>query len=283
MNMIHTLPLFIREASQAEDLNMTLQCLQSLQLSQDHLVILYNQGFLTNEELALWLATHGITETVILGDGVNAGIAKGRQACFEYIWEHYPEVQYISEIHVDMMFPPDWSVPLTDYLSEHEEPIVSPGILTAFGELQPLGRSMELPVTMEGIISALSAIPKENTVIEGFVHPVIHRSKVLQEIGGYDARFLRGKQGYEDDSLLLGYCYYMGNRCNWKPKCCLRSWVYHATMAQRMSLPDKLVDFAVNEQGLFEQYGAYGFKRLSQIYNHSDSFNHLFAKYTGSI
>lgn len=278
MQIIHTMPLMIRSGSSYNnDLSMTISCLQSLTTSEDNRVVIYNQGCLTNGELNTILAARGILST-ILGHGTNVGIAQARQSCFEYIWDQYKEVQYISEIHVDMLFPSNWYEPLIEYLIKTDEPIVSPGILTSNGEMQPLGQHIQIPSESSELISLLESLASDK-IIEGFVHPVIHQSQILKEIGGYDTQFLRGQQGYEDDSLLLGYSYYMGTRLNWRPKCCLNSWVYHATMAQRMSLPDKEIEFTLNEAGLFHQYGAYGLKRLAKIHQNSSLFEQLFEKF----
>lgn len=278
MRVVHTLPLFIRESTREEDLHMAGLALSSLQNCKDHMTVLFNQGCLTNEELHEWLLSQGIA-AIIRGDGTNRGIAAARQACFEFIWGNFPETPYISEIHVDMMFPPDWYEPLLRYLERTGEPMVSPGIVTSRGELQPLKEFIQLPETSEQWLATLQRLPREGTAY-GFVHPVVHNAAILRRIGGYDTRFLPGKQGYEDDSLLLGMRYYMGTRSDWRPKCCLESWVYHATMAQRMSLEDKHIDFSINEEGLFHQYGAYGLRELADIHGGSEGFLELFHKYT---
>ncbi|WP_438350062.1 hypothetical protein ACP8HI_05170 [Paenibacillus sp. FA6] len=267
MRIIHTMPLLIRnEPLHVEDLTMVSACFESLALSDDALVIIYNQGGLSNDQLNQLCASFKLP-AVILGHGQNIGIVRARQSCFEYIWKHYTDTEYISEIHVDMVFPPNWYVPLIEYLDITDEPMLSPGIITMNGELQPIGQNTTIPSSVSELIAQLESLSID-LVHPGFVHPVVHKATALRSIGGYDIQFLQGKQGYEDDSLLLGYSYYMGTRNNWRPKCYLKSWVYHATMAQRMSLHDKHIDFALNAKGLFQQYGAYGLKRLSDI--HSD-------------
>ncbi|OPA73070.1 hypothetical protein BVG16_30870 [Paenibacillus selenitireducens] len=274
MKIVHTMPLLIRgEFSYEDDLRMAKTCFESLRASEDCLVVLYNQGCLCNDDLRGILTSYGLS-AVILGHGENIGIARARQTCFEYIWEHCGDVEYISEIHVDMVFPPNWHVPLVDYLASSDEPMISPGIVTMYGELQPISEEIAIPDNAAALIALLGDLNREE-IREGFVHPVVHKASILREIGGYDTRFLRGKQGYEDDSLLLGYLYYMGTRSNWRPKCYLKSWVYHATMAQRMSLPDKHLEFALNEEGLIRQYGAYGLKRLSIIHRNPSAFETL--------
>ncbi|WP_211745662.1 hypothetical protein [Paenibacillus sp. Marseille-Q4541] len=276
MKIVHTMPLLIRGELSDNDVSMVIRCFESLRLSEDCFVVLYNQGGLNNEQVASMLRSCGVPG-VVLGAGENVGIARARQTCFEYIWEHHNEAEYISEIHVDMVFPPNWYDPLLDYLASSDEPMVSPGIVTRNGELQPIRHVTSVPDNNADLINLLKQLNRDE-MVEGFVHPVIHKSSILREIGGYDTRFLQGKQGYEDDSLLLGYCYYMGTRTNWRPKCCLKSWVYHATLAQRMTLPDKHVDFALNEQGLILQYGAYGLKRLSNIHQNPSAFDTLLHK-----
>ncbi|TVX93122.1 glycosyltransferase family 2 protein [Paenibacillus agilis] len=272
--IIHTLPLLIRSSPYDQlDRSMLKQCLQSLSFSEQPVVVIYNQGSMSNDELAQLCQSIGLPFH-LLGSENNIGIAQARQKCFEFIWENYPHTDFISEIHVDMIFPPNWYQPLIDYLKESEEPLISPGILTAEGALQPLGTHTEVPTSYDQVCSLLSSC-SQTGVMNAFVHPVIHRASILRVIGGYDTRFLRGKQGYEDDSLLLGYLYYMGLRSNWRPKCCLASWVYHATLAQRMSLPNKHLHFAQNEQGLIEQYGANGLQHLQRIYPDSTIFQQL--------
>ena len=155
--------------------------------------------------------------------------------------------------------------------------MVSPGIVTSSGELRPLGAFILLPDTPEGICETLQRLPREGTA-DGFVHPVVHRADILRKIGGYDPRFLSGKQGYEDDSL-AGHALLHGNPNEMEAEV-LESWVYHATMARRMSLPDKYIDFSKNENGLFHQYGAYGLRELADIHHGSEGFLQLFRKFT---
>jgi hypothetical protein len=203
----------------------------------------------------------------ILGNGNNnIGIPRARQACFEFVWKHYDNVPYISEIHVDMIFPPNWYVPLIKYLEKTDEPMISPGIITKTGEVFPKGEgNYRLPKKVDEIINLLQEV-SENKIIKGFVHPVIHKSSILKFLGGYDLQFLKGKQAYEDDSLLLGYLYYMGIRTDWAPKVNFNSMVYHAYMFQRMTLKDMQVEHKINLEGLFRQYGAYGLKHLSKLH-----------------
>jgi hypothetical protein len=273
VRVIHTMPLLYRSS----DLTLFEQCFESLGKSDEKFVVIYNQGNLSQTTLEKMLAHYNIPN-VVLGFGENIGIAQARQKCFEYIWGNFKEVEYISEIHLDMVFPRNWYESLLHFLDTTDEPMVSPGILTSSGELQPLNQFTVLPENTTDLISLLEGFSKDE-VRERFVHPVIHRAEVLKTIGGYDLQFLKGKQGYEDDSLLLGYYYYMGTRTKWRPKCFLKSWVYHATMAQRMSVPDKDLDFKANKEGLFVQYGAYGMKHLSHLHQNTPFFDSLLKEF----
>ncbi|MCS7460416.1 hypothetical protein N0M98_09705 [Paenibacillus doosanensis] len=278
LNIIHTMPLLIRsDDALGYDVAMLRRAAESLRASDDHTLVVYNQGGLSNAQLSGLFGAFGLAP-VILGDGANVGIAQARQSCFRYVWDRFKEVPYISEIHVDMAFPRNWHVPLIAYLESSDDPLVCPGILTSGGELQPLGLYGTVPQQTDELIAYLESLSR-NEIREGFVHPVVHKSAALREVGGYDTRFMKGKQGYEDDSLLVGYSFYMGTRNRWKPKCCLHSWVYHATMAQRMSLPDRHADFTLNETGLFQKYGAYGLEQLSALYPNSKVFEQLLQKF----
>lgn len=281
MEIIYTLPFFIRKEPNfyEYDLKLADDCFSSLQQSDDVTIVIYNQGCFTKDRLLNFLSSYRI-KPIIIGEGENVGIAKARQLCFEYIWEHYDEVPFICEIHLDMIFPPNWHKPLIGYLKNSDEPMISPGILTSSKEVHLVnieGTKVKIPQNNTDLISLLTQLEKDE-VNERFVHPVIHKSHILKEVGGYDYRFFKGKQGFEDDSLLLGYLYYMGTRTNWKPKCYLKSWVYHATMVQRMTLNEKYEDFQINLNGLFHQYGGYGFKHLSKIYNNNANFQIFFRK-----
>ncbi|WP_232436774.1 glycosyltransferase family 2 protein [Paenibacillus senegalimassiliensis] len=267
-SIIHTLPLLIRQTTREKDLSMTLECLRSLSRSPEHHVIVYHQGELNRNELEHLLFRSGVTAEV-LGDGHNVGIAQARQACFEHIYTHYSDTPYISEIHVDMYFPENWYLPLIQYLDDHDDPMICPGILTSSGELLPLKQQVTLPENEQELLALLASLPQSG-VRPGFVHPVIHRREALESVGGYDLRYFAGKQGYEDDSLLIGYANYMGTRTDWRPKCLLSSWVYHATMAQRMSLPDKWTDFDLNRKALLRQYGGYGLEQLALLHDNPD-------------
>lgn len=269
----HTLPLLI---SDDRDLNMMATALTTLaQSDPGGLLVLFNQGLMQNEELLPILKSVNL-HSIILGKGVNVGIPRSRQSCFEYIWTAYPDISYISEIHVDMFFPQDWINILISYLETHDEPMICPGIMTSSGELQP---EYTVGISSGSIpfvdINKMYAVLKTFTypgVTEGFVHPVIHRTEALKSVGGYDIRRLTGLQGYEDDSLLVGYRYYMGTRHNWLPKCYVKTRVYHATMAQRYK-----VSFSAQEnlKGLISQYGIEGIKQLRHIYPQNEEYKML--------
>ncbi|GAB6171935.1 hypothetical protein JCM15765_14130 [Paradesulfitobacterium aromaticivorans] len=271
--LVHTLPFLLLNSS---DLKMAEECLKSLAAGHSAAtLVLYNQGYLSNEELEEFLIRFPIKH-VILGSGVNIGIPAARQACFEYIWGNIPEAKYISEIHVDMIFTKDWADTVIDFLEHSDEPMLAPGILTVYGELHPEKKgvkSLEVPVGYENVLELLPKLTKDETC-EGFAHPVIHKAEALQAVGGYATRLLTGKQSYEDDSLLLSYRYYMGTRNNWRPKAYLKSRVYHISMAQRVFLDNIQEDFAKNLQGLIKQYGIYGLRQLALIHN-NEMFNLL--------
>jgi hypothetical protein len=278
--LIHTLPLLLRENVQDlnNDLHMLHCCLYSLQLSSEKNLILYNQGHFSNAALQHLLKQYALDFT-ILGTGVNMGIPRGRQACFEYIWTHYPQANYISEIHVDMIFPQNWHCAIIDFLNHSDEPMLSPCIINQSGELLPKDLGLSTPVITppQNLLDYITLLPPlaADGLWEGFVHPVIHKASVLKEIGGYDCRYLNGKQCFEDDSLLLGYLYYMGLRCNWKPKALAQSIVYHAALFQRMSTFAE-ADAALNLQGLLSQYGCYGIKHLATLHQKGSFFRSLY-------
>ncbi|NLI91928.1 MAG: hypothetical protein GX434_06865 [Peptococcaceae bacterium] len=278
MKMIYTLPFLLRSEPEyfKQDMQLVHNCFSTLQQDQSNILIIYNQGFLEKDKLRD-LLDHYKLNAEILGTGGNIGIAQARQKCFEYIWANYPEIPFIAEIHLDMIFPQNWYIPLLNHLIRSDEPCLSPGIVNSTGELHPLckGKSLvRVPQETEKLLLLLKSLERQE-MHEGFVHPVIHKSEVLKQIGGYDCRFLQGRQGYEDDSLLLGYSYYLGTSRKWKPKCCLESWVYHAALAQRITLPDIQKEFSLNLRGLTSQYGGYGLMELARIHD-SEYFKFLF-------
>lgn len=285
MKLIYTMPFMLRNirSDLIYDVNMAKRCLSSLQGDKDTHLIIYNQGIVTNKNVEDFLREFDISFE-IMGQGVNVGIPKARQEMFKYIWNKYEDIPYICEVHLDMIFYYKWYEVLINFLEVSDEPMVSPGIINKLGEFQPPIKNKSniiLPdehLEISKILEGLS----EDKLEERFVHPVIHKSEVLRSIGGYDDRFLIGKQGFEDDSLLLGYLYYMGLRSGWKPKCLLKSIVYHETLAQRMSLNDLNEEVRKNREGLFNQYGAYGFKELAKLHNNK-KFNDYFDEITEKI
>lgn len=250
--LIHTMPFLIRQES---DRRMADACLESLAHSDggEYPVVVYNQGQMTNGEVQSFFQSKGL-RAVILGDGENIGIPGARQACFEFIWQHHPDTLLISELHVDMVFPGEWVGILSRFLDHCDEPMIAPGILTGSGELHPEARGLRIippPIDLDSLTRVLEHMV-EDRVVTGFVHPVVHRADILQAVKGYDTRFLRGKQGFEDDSLLLGYRYYMGRRANWRPKAYLGTRVFHATLAQRLSLERVPEEMRKNLRGLVQ-------------------------------
>jgi len=245
-----------------EDLEMAKKCLQSLEKSTYKTVVIYNQGVLSNEQVNKFLSNFDI-EFILIGDKANTGTVVGRQSCFEYIWKHKPETEFISELHLDMIFTHNWENPLVDYLDAFDEPIVSCGIVDKNGIMSFINKNAA-PVPNE--IAAMDdylADLRQELVVHGFTNPCIHKSNILKETGGYNASFLTGKQAFEDDSMLLGYYYYYGTKANWKPKVSYNSVVYHTVAGQRwgMSASD-----TINYEGLVKQYGATGLKHLAKLH-----------------
>jgi hypothetical protein len=245
----------------AEDFALTTDCLSSLEKSTYKTVVVYNQGGLGNDYLKGYLQGFSLDFHVI-GEGVNVGTTIGRQCCFQYVWDHFPETQFLSEIHADMIFPEGWEDALISYLDTHDEPLISCGIVDRNGEMPFLGASVQLPQAHSEYGDFLVKL-REDRVIHGFTNPCIHVSEILKEAGGYNSVFLKGKQCFEDDSMLLGYYYYYGTKANWYPKINYNSVVYHAVAGQRIGLGD---DVMVNFNGLVNQYGAMGLKHLSTLH-----------------
>lgn len=271
MRLIHTLLFLCRENKRQEDLDMASSCLKSLEKSTYKTVVVYNQGCLSNDELKEFLGAFAL-EAHVLGEGTNTGTTVGRQACFRDIWEGFPDTGYISEIHLDMIFPPNWEDALIAYLESHDEPMVSCGIVDHAGSMSFLEKTVTLPASPDGYGDFLLGL-REDTALCGFTMPCVHVSRILKETGGYDPAFLTGKQCFEDDSMLLGYYYYYGTRASWHPKVCYGSVVYHAVAGQRMGLGDSVM---VNFNGLVRQYGAVGLKHLSLL--HQSAWHKRFFK-----
>ncbi|WP_093796630.1 class I SAM-dependent methyltransferase [Sporomusa acidovorans] len=284
MNCVCMLPFFINknEALFESEMKMAHDCLKSLAYSQDLKLVIYNQGSLTNQELNEYLQNFDLDYDII-GDEINVGITMARYRSLQYIYQKYCAVNYIAEIHVDMIFSPNWHKPLIDCLESSEEPLISPRILSLKNNTYEFFDNAEsvssLPDTVEEVMALLQNSAKDG-IIEGFVHPVIHKVSILKNIPVYDVGFLTGKQNFEDDSLLLGYSYYLGTAKRWKPKCCLHSCVFHKVVGQRSQLPNIREEWQRNFQGLFTQYGAYGLKELSRIHDNHPFF---YAQYRNSV
>lgn len=263
--IVHTLPVLINND---QDLIMLHDCLRSLtEHSISDVIIIYNQGGYTNQELSNVVSLYS-PNYKILGNAVNEGIPIARQSCFHYIWSKIPDCEYITEIHQDMIFSVDWSIILKEFLEKNlNEPCISPGILTAFGELHPHQKghiSVSIPEAKYEVLPLLEHF-QQDQVAEGFVHPVMHRSSLLKEIGGYDLNYLTGFQGYEDDYLLLSY-YYKINDVTWKPKAYLRAIVFHYTLAQRVNMNKIEVEFQKNRNGILKRFGTKGLEDLAIIH-----------------
>jgi hypothetical protein len=262
MQLMHTLLFLIREKSREEDLSMMDACLKSLERSAYPAVAVYNQGCLTNEEVARYLARFQL-DVRLLGTGENTGTTVGRQSCFTFIWENMPDVQYITEIHPDMVFPAGWEEPLIEYLQTHDEPMVSCGIIDKDGKMPFLEKTVSLPGSPASYGEFLLGL-RQDALVHGFTVPCVHVSGILRETGGYNPAFLKGKQCFEDDSMLLGYYYYYGTRRQWRPTVNYNSVVYHAVAGQRMDMTGSVL---VNFNGLVRQYGAMGLKHLSALHS----------------
>lgn len=284
MTCVCMLPFFINKQEHLfdSDMKMAHDCLKSLTYSQDLKLVLYNQGGLTNQELNEYLRNFDLDYDII-GEGMNVGITMARYRSLQYIYQNYITANYIAEIHVDMIFSQNWHKPLIDYLASSEEPLISPRILSCKNSTYEFFDNAELvsrlPDTVEAVMALLQKSTKDN-IVEGFVHPVVHKVNVLKNIPAYDVGFLTGKQNFEDDSLLLGYNYYLGTAKQWKPKCCLHSCVYHKVVGQRSQLPNIPEEWQKNFLGLFTQYGAYGLKELTRIHDNHPFF---YAQYRNCI
>lgn len=278
MRTAFTLPLLIRKDEQYVNSDLTLLDMfaYSLKDCEDYILIIYNQGFLTSAEIKERFSTNGINCDVI-GDGVNVGIPISRQKMFEYVWEEYPEVEYISELHLDMIFTKNWHIPVIEWLDKNQdEPMCSPAIISAFNHyyMDP-DMKFDLNKTYTELIDFLTSLSVDK-VIEGLVHPAIHRSSLLKTIGGIDTRFFKSIQGYEDYSILIGYRYWVGLKNNWKPKIYGKSTVYHAVAQQRWTLGNVQNDIAINGEGLFYQYGSYGLKELSLMLDDEEYMGEMY-------
>lgn len=278
MRLVHTLLFMLSENRMAEDTEMAEKCLKSLEKSSYKEVVVYNQGALTNEQLKEFLGEFSLDFHVI-GEGANVGTAAGRQKCFEYIWNELTDVDYISELHIDMIFTDNWENALVEYLDISDEPLISCGIIDKNGNMPFSDRAAAvLPDDYEKYGDFLKSL-RTDKVEHGFTNPCVHVSKILKETGGYDKNFLKGGQCFEDDSMLLGYYYYYGTRRNWYPKINYNSVVYHSIAGQRFNVYGNIT---VNLNGLIKQYGAMGLKSLSTLHK-SEWHKSFFTQYYNDI
>ncbi len=261
VKLIHSLLFLIRENRLTDDLKLASDCLKSLEGSTYKTAVVFNQGIFSGEKLKEYLGQFAL-EFHVIGEGVNVGTAAGRQRCFEYVWENFPDCNYISELHLDMAFSGRWEDALVDYLDTHDEPMVSCGIIDKQGNMPFLNKTATLPQDMEGYGDFLQGL-REDIILHGFTNPCIHASEILKEAGGYNPLFLKGGQCFEDDSMLLSYYYYYGAKRNWYPKINFNSVVYHAVAGQRLNMGGNVM---VNFNGLVNQYGLMGLKRLSTLH-----------------
>jgi len=275
MSLVHTLLFMI---DQIQDIIIAANCLRSLENSTYRTVIVYNQGNWSNDRLKKHLELFNL-DCHIIGEGENVGTSIGRQKCFEYIWENMPCTLYISELHLDMIFPPTWEDALVQYLERNDEPLIGCGIVDKTGAMPFLNRNVTLPNKLEQFVDFLDGL-KTDRVVRGFTNPCVHISKILKETGGYNIDFLKGRQCFEDDSMLLGYYYYYGTMRGWYPKVNYNSVVYHNVAGQRMAAGGKTSD---NYAGLVKQYGIMGLKALSGL--HSSAWHKRFFqdRYTEGI
>lgn len=282
MRLIHTLLFLFREGRIEEDISLATACLKSLEKATYKTVIVYNQGFLTDEQVKDFLKYFDLN-CIVIGDGVNVGTVVGRQACFEYIWANYADTDYISEIHLDMIFPPHWEDALVEYLDKNDEPMISSGIIDAQKNLNFLDQTAQyIPTDLNEFDEFLENL-RIDKIVHGFTNPCVHVSKILKIAGGYDKNFLKGKQCHEDDSMLLGYYYYYGTKENWHPKVNYNTVVYHAIAGQRMVLEDFGANVNLNYNGLILQYGVMGLKHLSELHKSAWHKNFFGAEYNRLI
>jgi len=274
MRLVHTLLYLFRENRAAEDSMMTAACLKSLEKSTYNTVVIYNQGIKSSDELMEELKAFSL-DVHVIGDGVNVGTAAGRQKCFEYIWTHMPDTEFISEIHPDMILTPHWEDALVEYLDSHDEPLISCGIVDQNGNMPFLNKKVTVDAGRPDLDEFLAAL-KTDQVVRGFTCPCIHVSAILKVTGGYNTAFLKDRQCFEDDSMLLGYYYYYGTKRAWYPKVNYNSVVYHAVAGQRLDMKGNVM---VNFNGLVRQYGAMGLKALASIHESRWHQNFFTRKY----
>lgn len=269
MDLIYMLPFFLNNDGEnfIFDLKMANDFFKSLEKCDYNLILIYNQGCFSNEELVYYLSNFNVNYEII-GIGKNDGITFSRYSMINYVKDKYPNTKYIAEVHVDMLFTPDWEKPLIEFLKKTGEPMVCPRIMSyQNNSYKVMGKDENyiLPDDINTKVKFMKALC-EDKIDYGLVHPVIHNFSILKKINAYDINFLTGKQGYEDDSIILGYNYYLGTKESWWPKIYYKSCVYHRTIGQRNKINNFNEDVEKNLIGLKLQYGAYGQKELSRIY-----------------
>lgn len=277
MKRAFSLPILLRTDPKIFpfDLSLLNNCLNTLKIEDDSVLIVYNQGPLSKDIIEGILKPLKINYEII-GGGINVGIPVARQKVFEYVWEHYPEVEYQCEIHVDMIFPKSWYEVVEKKMDELEEPMLSPAIINSFSSYSMnKEEKIELPQTVEAMIKLIEG-KKDERIIDGLVHPAIHNSYLLKQIGGIDLRFFKGKQGYEDYSMLIGYHNYIGTKHMWKPKIYGGATVFHGVAQQRWTIENPHVEITLNQEGLYNQYGAYGIKALEYMVDDPEYMGELY-------
>ena len=279
MKLIHTLLFLFRRERLDEDKLLATSCLKSLEKGTYKTVVIYNQGCLSSAELREFLSQF-LLNCIVIGDAVNVGTVVGRQSCFEYIWKYYPKNEFISEIHLDMIFTSHWEDPLVSYLEQNDEPMICSGIIDQNGNMNFISETVENIPKDFNLLDKFLMRYRQNKIVHGFTNPCIHVSKIIKATGGYNQDFLRGKQCFEDDSMLLGYYYYYGTKINWHPKVNYNSVVYHAVAGQRLEVNDNVM---INYNGLVKQYGAMGLKHLSQLHRSPWQINYFGEQYNGML
>ncbi|RYD03050.1 hypothetical protein N752_21810 [Desulforamulus aquiferis] len=273
--IVHTMPLFIKDK---HDLSLANSCFSSLaKYYPDSLIVLFNQGKLTNAELTKYLRQFKL-RFHILGKGSMVSLALARGTCLNYLWKYLPDIKYISEIAQDMIFPSHWLDEMINFLNTHQDqPMVCPGIINYRGERYPQESDRlileNIPTNdLNGMNEFLSSLSIEKE-LEGFAYPVVHRAEALKAVGGYNTSFLKGPQGFENDCLLLGYRYYMGLKHNWKPICCLKTYVYQGSTILQ-TIPGN--EGEANLKGLIHMYGLKGIMELEQIHQNNTYYKELY-------
>lgn len=229
MRIAFFLPLYVREESKYlnEDINSFNNFLQSFQGCEDGILIIYNGGCLISSIIHNIMKHYDIKYEII-GRRNNIEIEKAREEGLDYIWDKYPNIPYIGEVHRDMIFYKEWYKPLINYLDSHlEEPMICPAVINGKGEYSmDEGRVFRVPKGINEMMSFLESV-KINSLKEGFSSPLIHRSEFLKEITKEYKEFFKENLGCEESSLIIKYSCYLGLREKWKPKIYGMATVYN--------------------------------------------------------